>query len=100
MPLKTAFVKKTLNQDQNKINITNKCTEMLCLKEGVFNLVKETDLKPDTAGMQSMMDQMKQVCPMMGKMMSKGMMGGGMMNNDDDKGSGVKKPAENPSAQH
>ncbi len=40
---KTSFVKKTLNQDQNKINITTKCTEMLCLKEGIFNLVKEAD---------------------------------------------------------
>ena len=43
MYFKTAFVKKTLNQDQNKINITNKCTEMLCLREGVFNLIKEDD---------------------------------------------------------
>jgi adenine-specific DNA-methyltransferase len=40
---KTAFVKKNINQDQNKINITNKCTEMLCLKEGIFDLIKEKD---------------------------------------------------------
>jgi hypothetical protein len=65
-----------------------------------LNLVKEIDLKPDMAGMQSMMDQMKQACPKMGKMMSKGMMGGGMMDNDNDKGSDVKESVENPSAQH
>jgi adenine-specific DNA-methyltransferase len=39
----TSFVKRSFNQDQNKINITNKCTEMLCLKEGIFNISKEAD---------------------------------------------------------
>jgi len=36
---KTSFVKRSLNLDQTKINITSKCTEMLCLKEGIFNLI-------------------------------------------------------------
>lgn len=40
---KTSFVKKTSSSDQLKINITNKCTEMLCLKEGVFDLIEEED---------------------------------------------------------
>ena len=37
-----------------------------------LNLVKEVELKMDTEGMQKMMDDMKSMCPMMGK----GMMGG------------------------
>ena len=39
---KTAFVKTTKNKDQIKIDITRKCTEMLCLKEGIYKLRKET----------------------------------------------------------
>ena len=35
---KTAFVKNRPNKDQLKIEITKQCTEMLCLKEGIFNL--------------------------------------------------------------
>jgi len=35
------FVKNTINKDQLKIDITKKCTEMLCLKEGIYNLFKE-----------------------------------------------------------
>lgn len=38
---KTGFVKKTKNRDQVKINLTRKCTEMLCVKENIFNLETE-----------------------------------------------------------
>lgn len=38
---KTAFVSNSRNKDQLKIDITKKCTEMLCLKEGIYNLLKE-----------------------------------------------------------
>lgn len=37
----TAFVKKSLSQDDLKIKITNECTEMICLREGIFNEVKK-----------------------------------------------------------
>ncbi len=40
---KTKFVKKNANGDDFKTRITNECTEMLCLREGVFNEVKKTD---------------------------------------------------------
>lgn len=36
---KTTFVRRSLNKDDLKIKITLKCTEMLCIKEGVY---KET----------------------------------------------------------
>lgn len=39
--LKTSFVANNRNKDQLKIDITKRCTEMLCLKEGIFNLIKE-----------------------------------------------------------
>ncbi len=39
---KTSFVKNNRNKDQLKIDITRECTEMLCLKEGIFNLKKES----------------------------------------------------------
>ncbi len=43
---KTALIKKTKNRDQVKINLTQKCTEMLCVKENIFNLeTKEEDFK-------------------------------------------------------
>jgi adenine-specific DNA-methyltransferase len=43
---KTSFVANNRNKDQLKIDITKRCTEMLCLKEGIFNLIKEeTDYK-------------------------------------------------------
>ena len=43
---KTSLVANKRNKDQLKIDITKRCTEMLCLKEGIFNLVKEeTDYK-------------------------------------------------------
>ncbi len=43
---KTALIKKTKNRDQVKINLTRKCTEMLCIKENIFNLeIEEKDYK-------------------------------------------------------
>jgi adenine-specific DNA-methyltransferase len=38
---KTTYVANNRNKDQLKIDITKRCTEMLCLKEGIFNLLKE-----------------------------------------------------------
>lgn len=38
----TSFVPKTLSRDQNTENMVSKCTEMLCLKENVFDIVKTT----------------------------------------------------------
>lgn len=38
---KTAFVKKSVSKDELKIRLTQKCTEMLCLREGIFE-EKET----------------------------------------------------------
>ncbi|MCX6716054.1 MAG: site-specific DNA-methyltransferase [Candidatus Taylorbacteria bacterium] len=38
---KTKFVKKYNNGDDFKSRITNECTEMLCLREGVFEEVKK-----------------------------------------------------------
>lgn len=40
---KTAFVKKSVNKDELKIRIARKCTEMLCLREGIFDEVVHTD---------------------------------------------------------
>lgn len=34
---KTSLIKKIKNRDQVKINLTKKCTEMLCVKENIFN---------------------------------------------------------------
>ena len=43
---KTGFVKKTKNRDQLKVNLTHQCTEMLCVKENIFNEEKaEEDYK-------------------------------------------------------
>lgn len=39
---KTELVKKSSNRDQLKIDLTGKCTEMLCLKEGIFEVEKES----------------------------------------------------------
>lgn len=41
---KTAFVKNSISRDDLKMRITRECTEMLCLREGIFNEVKA---KPD-----------------------------------------------------
>ncbi len=39
---KTAFIKNTLAKDDMKMSIANECTEMLCLREGVFDELKNT----------------------------------------------------------
>jgi adenine-specific DNA-methyltransferase len=41
---KTAFVKNSISRDDLKMRITHECTEMLCLREGIFDEVKA---KPD-----------------------------------------------------
>ena len=41
---KTSFVKNSISRDDLKIRITRECTEMLCLREGIFDEVKA---KPD-----------------------------------------------------
>lgn len=38
---KTKFVKDASNKDDFKIRITKECTEMLCLREGIFDEIKE-----------------------------------------------------------
>jgi len=40
---KTSFVKRNISKDTLKIRITQECTEMLCLREGIFDEVKKTD---------------------------------------------------------
>ncbi len=40
---KTAFVKKTLTKDDLKFRLTKECTEMLCLREGIFDEIKKTE---------------------------------------------------------
>lgn len=40
---KTKFVKKNSSGDDFKTRITHECTEMLCLREGVFDEVKKTN---------------------------------------------------------
>ncbi len=40
---KTDLIKKSDNRDQIKINLTQECTEMLCVKENIFNLKKESE---------------------------------------------------------
>lgn len=40
---RTDFVKKTENKDQVRLSLTGKCTEMLCVKENIFNLEKESE---------------------------------------------------------
>jgi len=39
---KTSFVENNTNRDQVKLNITQRCTAMLCVKEGIYNLFKES----------------------------------------------------------
>ncbi|OGT70802.1 MAG: hypothetical protein A3H43_03350, partial [Gammaproteobacteria bacterium RIFCSPLOWO2_02_FULL_42_9] len=41
---KTSFVKNSISRDDLKLRITRECTEMLCLREGIFDEVKA---KPD-----------------------------------------------------
>jgi len=38
---KTNFIKRTKNRDQVRFDLTDKCTEMLCVKDNIFNLEKE-----------------------------------------------------------
>jgi len=40
---KTSFVKKSINRDEMKIRITKECTEMLCLREGIFEKKKQAE---------------------------------------------------------
>lgn len=40
---KTSFVKRTINKDSLKIRITQECTEMLCLRESIFDEKKKTN---------------------------------------------------------
>ncbi|MBE7704082.1 MAG: site-specific DNA-methyltransferase [Cyanobacteria bacterium SIG28] len=40
---KTDFIKNSENIEQLKINLTYKCTEMLCLKENIYNLKEEQE---------------------------------------------------------
>ena len=39
---KTSFVKMSPAKDDMKIRLSNQCTEMLCIREGVFNEIKST----------------------------------------------------------
>lgn len=40
---KTDLLNKSNNRHQTKLNLTNKCAEMLCVKENIFNLYKSSD---------------------------------------------------------
>ena len=40
---RTDLIKKTKNKDQVRLGLTGKCTEMLCVKENIFNLEIESD---------------------------------------------------------
>jgi adenine-specific DNA-methyltransferase len=40
---KTDLIKKTKNKDQMRLDLTHKCTEMLCVKENIFNLKTESE---------------------------------------------------------
>ena len=40
---RTSFVENSKNRDQLRMDVTRRCTEMLCIKEGVYNLKKESD---------------------------------------------------------
>jgi adenine-specific DNA-methyltransferase len=40
---RTKFIKKSVNRDDLKISITKECTEMLCLREGIFDEKKQTN---------------------------------------------------------
>lgn len=38
---KTSFVENTKNRDRLRQNITKRCTQMLCIKDGIYDLYKE-----------------------------------------------------------
>ena len=40
---RNTFVKRSISKDSLKVRITRECTEMLCLREGIFDEVKKTD---------------------------------------------------------
>ena len=40
---RTALIKDTKNKDQTRLDLTEKCTEMLCVKENIFNLKTEKE---------------------------------------------------------
>ncbi len=40
---KTGFIKKTVNGDDMKIKLTRECTEMLCIREGIFDEKKKAE---------------------------------------------------------
>ena len=40
---RTDFVRKNNNKAQVRLNLTGKCTEMLCVKENIFNIETEND---------------------------------------------------------
>lgn len=40
---KTALIKKTKNKDQVVVDLTQKCTEMLCVRENIFNFQLEKE---------------------------------------------------------
>jgi len=40
---KTAFLRKTISKDDLRVRITRESTEMLCLREGIFNEIKTTN---------------------------------------------------------
>jgi len=43
---RTALIKDTKNKDQVRLDLTEKCTEMLCVKENIFNLkIEKEDYK-------------------------------------------------------
>ena len=58
-----------------------------------FNVTKEVELKMDMEGMQKMMDNMKGMCPMMGKGMKDGM----SKKDDDDEAAEAAEKAEHES---
>ena len=60
-----------------------------------LNVVKEVELKMDMEGMQKMMDNMKSMCPMMGKGMKEGM--SKKDDDDDDEAAEAAEKAEHES---
>jgi len=40
---KTSLLKKSKNRHQTKLNLTNQCAEMLCVKENIFNIESSSD---------------------------------------------------------
>jgi len=40
---RTGFVKKTINKDDMKMKLTRECTEMLCIREGIFDEKRKTN---------------------------------------------------------